>query len=150
MPTPQNISAAKIVLKGIIEDQCIESIAQLLEALPDLLGVEIPSGITNVVVSNIQPSDNQTTSVWFRLSNAGSFMGIYVFANGIWNAIYPTNVEGVQIFWQYSATGAVPAGFEKITVDTANISSAVVTALIAQYVTESSVDTYFAMQYVSF
>lgn len=152
MSTPQNIASARLVLKNILDTYCIESIEQLIEKLPDLLGVEIPaSSLTNVVVSNIQPSDSQTTDVWFRLSNSGSFLGIYVFADGVWNVIYPVNyADQVQIFWHYSPTGEVPPGFEKITAETANINADIVTALMAQYLTADSIEMYFAMQYIGF
>ena len=79
MSDTSNVTRAEIVLKGLPDLNCFTSWQEFLQALPDLLGVLIPSDITNVVVSNVQPTSSQTFDVWFRLSNSGSFIGIIYF-----------------------------------------------------------------------
>ena len=68
---------------------CFTSWPEFLKALPDLLTVEIPAGLTNVVITNVQPNDTQRDFVWFRMSNGGSFIGIYLFSAGKWTQFFP-------------------------------------------------------------
>ncbi len=115
MFNPQNVVKAPLVIQNIPENACFTTFKELLEALPQYLAVQIPDSITNVIVSNVQPSSSQTTSIWFRTSNSGGFMGIYVFAQGEWHNIYPIN-DGNQIQMQTftSLDGTVPEGWTKV------------------------------------
>lgn len=154
MSIPTNIASGTLVLRNVLETACFESLEDFVKQLTVLLGVEIDaSKISNVVVSNEQPSDSQTTSIWFRISNSGNFIGMYVFAGGAWRVMYPVNTDHVtQIFWFASDDGSAPPGWEKITDTTPNIAPGVIAALTAQYVQDPSntYDIYFAAQYIGF
>lgn len=135
--TPDLVRAA-IVLLGLPENTCFTSFQDFINQLPNLIGAEIPSNITNVVVSNVQPSDSQTTSIWFRLSNSGSFLSINVFSNGAWRDIYPINVDTpvdtLQIFWFQGDPTQPPAGWTS-TDDAPGIDAGIKAALAAEWLT---------------
>lgn len=149
--TPDLVRAA-IVLLGLPENTCFTSFQDFINQLPNLIGAEIPSNITNVVVSNVQPSDSQTTSIWFRLSNSGSFLSINVFSNGAWRDIYPINVDTpvdtLQIFWFLGDPAQPPAGWTN-TNDAAGIDSAMATALAANWIVAGT-QTYYSAIFTSF
>jgi|SRR6185369_482449 len=149
-----DVTRAEIVLTGLPDTKCFTSWQDFIAALPEFLAVEIPvSAISNVIVSNVQPSSSQTTSIWFRLSNAGGFLGIYVFSNGAWQDIYPVNVDTPvitnQIFWFFGDSIQPPAGWTN-TQDYAGLSADVKTALFAQWVNESGVFTYYSAVFTGF
>lgn len=156
MFTPENVVNAELVVKNIPEQACFTNFVDFVKALPQYLGVEVPASVTNVVVSNIQPSSSQTTSLWIRLDNSGSFIGIYVFSGGTWRNIYPISaISGdvaVQIQWFYSATGNPPPGWTFIDVGDPLLPASVVTALLAQYVQEpgGTYAYYFAAYFSGF
>lgn len=132
MFNPENVVSGALVIQNIPENACFTSYVEMLKSLPTYLGVQIPASVTNVVVSNIQPSSSQTTSVWFRLSNAGTFLGIYVFSQGEWHNIYPINDGNqFQIETFVSLDGTVPDGWTKIEVGDPLLPPAVVTAIVA-------------------
>lgn len=148
-----DIVRANIVLTGLPDTKCFTSWQDFIQDLPNILAAEVPSSVSNVVVSNVQPNSSQTTSVWFRTSNSGSFIGIYVFAQGEWHQIYPVNVDtGVpttQIFWLYGDSANPPAGWTNT--DTyIGLSGAVKTALKAQWVLEGATYTYYSAVFSGF
>ena len=153
MSDPGNVTRAEIVLTGLPHTKCFTSWQDFLAALPSFLSVEVPSSITNVIVSNIQPTSSQTADIWFRTSNSGSFIGIYVFAQGVWHQIYPVNVDGVpdttQIFWLYGDSANPPAGWTN-TDNYAGLSVPVKTALKSQWVLEGAIYTYYSAVFTSF
>lgn len=88
MPEVTVLGALK--LTGLIDNlECYTSIQQLLRDFPKLFSVEVPSSITNVIVSNQQPTATQRDAVWFRRSNGGVFIGIYLFSEGTWRQFFP-------------------------------------------------------------
>lgn len=133
MFNPENVVSGALVVQGIPENACFTSFTDLLKALPTYLGVQIPASVTNVIVSNVQPSSSQTTSIWFRYSNAGSFLGIYVFSQGEWHNIYPIN-DGNQFQIQtfVSLDGTVPEGWTKVAAGDPNLPGPVVTSITSQ------------------
>lgn len=80
---------ADIQIKGLPDLACFTSFGQLLRDLPNYLQVNIPTNITNVIVSNTQPAESQRNTVWFRMSNGGVFIGIYLFSEGTWRQFFP-------------------------------------------------------------
>ncbi len=80
---------ASLVITNLPDTACFTTFGDLLRALPDFLKVVIPTNITNVVVSKTQPLDTQRDNVWFRFSNGGVFMGIYLFSEGTWRQFFP-------------------------------------------------------------
>ena len=117
----------KLVLKALPELQCFTNFNDFLKALPSLYAVEVPSTVTNVIVSPSQPTSSQTSSVWVRTNNSSQFLGIYVFSEGNWIQICPA--PG-QIIWAYGDSSAPPDGYK--TTDAASgveISAGLATAL---------------------
>lgn len=93
---------------------CFTSFEELLKALPTFLTVEIPSTITNVIVSNVQPLDDQRDALWVRRNNAGSFVGLYIYASGTWRQIYPVgggNTGTFQLFRVKGDSRTIPEGY---------------------------------------
>lgn len=116
-----------LVLKALPELQCYTNFTDFLKALPSLYAVEVPATVTNVIISPSQPTSSQTSSVWIRTNNAGTFLGVYVFSQGQWVKIVPAPN---QIIWMYGDSSAVPFGYK--TTDDASgveISAALATAL---------------------
>lgn len=89
MSNESNAQLAEVHVKGLIDDTCFSSFQEFILALPQYLQVLIPSTVTNVSVSNIQPLDTQRDYVWFRRSNGGVFIGIYVYSEGGWIQVFP-------------------------------------------------------------
>lgn len=149
---PSNTITGNLVVKNLPETFCFESAHDLIEQLPSLLGVEIPSAnVSNVVVSNAQPTDSETTKIWFRFNNAGSFVGIYVFTEGAWTPIYLINdSKHIQIEWFSSTDGTAPTGWVEITASTPGFPPGVAAGLAAQAIADptSTFNVYFAAYYV--
>lgn len=102
-------------LLGKIDCECFTGIPDLLKKIPNLYAVEIPPDITNVILSNTMPDDDQHDCVWFRLNSAGSFVGIFIYQAGDWQQVYPVPQA---IFRMYGDSRAVPPGF--LLVDSTN------------------------------
>lgn len=149
MPSNNNVTRAAVVLLGLQETVCFTSMQEFLAALPTLIGVEIPSNITNVVVSNIQPSDSQTQDVWFREGNSGGFISINVFSAGTWNPIYPVNTDTtLQIFWLQGDPANPPKGWTN-TSESAAVDPTLATALAALWITGAA-STYYSAVFSGF
>lgn len=145
MSTPTNIVRGNLVVQNLPELFCFQDARQLIEQLPLLLGVEIPDFITNVIVSNTQPTDSQTAALWIRLANSGGFLGIYVFSQGRWRPILPVNDGNtLQVYWLTSSDGVVPDGFTRIEAGTPGVSPTVIAALTPQYVSFGTAIVYYA------
>lgn len=125
---------------------------EFIQALPSMIAAEVPSGITNVIVSNVQPTDSQTQDVWFRLSNSGSFLSINVFSQGAWRTIYPVNttspVDTLQIFWFQGDPTEPPAGWTN-TNDAVGLDATIKTTLAAQWIVGPS-STYYSAVFTGF
>lgn len=87
---------------------CFQSFEDLLKALPTFLTVEVPSTITNVIISNVQPQDNQRDAIWFRRSNSGEFIGIYLYSSGTWRLVFPSPNALIRM---YGDSRDVPEGY---------------------------------------
>lgn len=152
MATPELVKA-NIVLTGVQGTSCFTSMQEFIQALPDLIAAEIPSNITNVIVSPSQPTDSQTQDIWFRLSNSGSFISINVFSQGAWRVIYPVNVDTpsdtLQIFWFQGDPALPPAGWTNTTL-AAGIDPAIAAALAALWVAGSGTTKYYSAIFTGF
>lgn len=152
MPNNNNVTLADIVLIGLQDLSCFTSMQEVLQALPTLIAAAVPNNITNVTVSNIEPSDSQTGNVWFRISNAGSFVSINVFSQGAWHPIYPVNADlaspTLQIFWLQGDPANPPTGWTN-TNDAAGVDPGIQTALAALWVTGTNF-TYYSAVFTGF
>lgn len=121
MSSSNNINGS-IVLVGLPDTLCYQTIEELVNDLPNILQVSIdPPLITNVIVSATQPLSGQAGSVWFRVSNGGTFIGIYMFSGGTWTQVFPAPGE---IRWVVGDSANPPAGFI-LTDNAAYLSSAI-------------------------
>jgi hypothetical protein len=98
-----------IVVNGVPEKACFDNFTQLLQALGTYLAVEIPEQFfSNLVVSVAQPAQADRGKPWWRISPSGGFIGIYTYANNVWNQVLPAPN---QVFWLYGDSSNPPAGF---------------------------------------
>jgi len=111
MPAKTDVVQGAIKLMGLLEEECLTSGLDLIRALPRLLAVEVPSGISNVVVSAEQPGDDQRQALWVRLTNAGGFLGMYVYGAGNWQLITPLPSELVKVFGDSTNPATFPKGY---------------------------------------
>lgn len=80
---------AEVRILNLPDLACYQSFQELLLSLPTWLQVLVPVTVTNVIVSNTEPSASQVNYVWFRRNNAGTILGIYLYSNGAWNQFFP-------------------------------------------------------------
>lgn len=153
MVNSSDTTRADIVLTGLTDTKCFTSWQDFLQELPNLISVAVPNNITNVIVSNIQPTSSQTTDVWFRLSNSGSFISINVFSQGAWRTIYPVNVdspfETTQIFWFQGDPAQPPPGWTDTSSATI-MDPTIAAALAALWVTGSGGNQYYSAVFTGF
>lgn len=97
-----------IKLDGFLEGKCFTSWSEFISELPNMLSVEIPTGITNVTVGNIQPSSSELDHLWIKTDGAGSFIGMFIYTTGSWRQIYPAPN---QLFLMYGNSTNIPAGY---------------------------------------
>lgn len=149
MPLSGDVIKGALVITDLPDGQCFESFEALLRALPTFLGIQLPTSITNVIISNIQPSDDQRNSLWIRQSNDGGVLGIYVFAAGAWRQLTPVP-QGV--FWMYGNSTQVPTGYILVDDDNPHFTSLEVDAIQLQFVRDptDSFFTYFAVTFEGF
>lgn len=94
MTTNQTFSAPPEVLGalrllGIPDTQCFTDFKQIWKAIEQNFAVVLPVTITNVTVGPTQPLDTERNNVWFRTTNGGTFIGIYMFSDGTWRQFFP-------------------------------------------------------------
>lgn len=115
MPGNEDINVkGSIKINDLPDLGCFTSFEELLKALPTFLTVEIPNTITNVIISNVQPLDDQRDALWIRRNNAGSFVGLYIYASGTWRQIFPVgggNTGTVQLFRVKGDSRHIPEGY---------------------------------------
>jgi hypothetical protein len=111
-----NTITGSIKVIGLLEEGCSLSAQEFLLSLQELLAVEIPvQRITNVIISNQQPGDEDRNSLWVQQSNSGTVIGVRVFAAGAWVQLFPAPD---QIFWLKGDSRVPPAGYRTVTAGT--------------------------------
>jgi len=85
-PATRNVAGA-VKIVGVPETACFTDFADFLRQLQNYIILEIPESITNVVVSNEEPSSAQRGDVWYRFNDAGQFIGVYLFTDGSWQPV---------------------------------------------------------------
>lgn len=147
----ENTALGTIKLEGQIDDLCIEDLASFIKALEKYAKIHIPYSVTNVIVGNIPPGDGDRQKVWFRTDSSGSFVGIYIYAQGSWNVIFP---YPKQLFWigPGSDSRKIEKGFELISEDSGGMTTGEAQAIVAQYIGSPGNDyyTYYAVRYKGF
>ena len=123
------LNAVKLI--GKLDCYCFTSWLEVVKALPTILGVEIPSSITNVILSSSTPDDDQHDCIWFRLDTAGNFIGIFIYAVGDWQQVWPIP-QGIFRMWGDSRV--IPAGYRLIDSSNPNFTAAQVAAIQATWI----------------
>lgn len=145
-----NIGSIKGAIKvaGVPDTACFTTFADLINALGEYLRVEIPiQSVSNLIISNVQPGQADRDKPWWRISNSGSFIGIYTYNDGVWSQVLPA--PG-QVFWLIGDSDNPPAGYSFTAVASA-LSGPDYTALIAQAVPVGGPPfTYYPALYIGF
>lgn len=154
MAAPVNVTAkGALKLQNIPDNACFSNFKEFVESLPEYLTVEVPASISNVVISQAPPGEDDKNKLWFRRDASGNFIGIYVFQSGAWRPFYNLVIGAAvsQITWAHGSSSNVPDGFRLILANdpTSNIPQAVRQAIQSQYVPDGSGGfLYFALEYI--
>lgn len=137
-------------VNGSLDRQYFTSWREFIEALPNLLSVEIPSSITNVVVSAGEPGDDDGDKLWVRKDSAGGFLGLYLFQRGKWRRFF--NSAPNEVHWFGGDSNHPEEGFVVIDDEDAVFTSYVVTSLKVKYIPKELGDgyVYYAARFESF
>lgn len=146
MPTNPNVIAGALKLLSLPDLACFTSFGELLQALPDYLGIEIPNTITNVVISNIEPNDSQRSFLWVRYNAAGGFIGFYLYTGGAWTQVFPAPNE---IILMYGDSRSIPPGYQLADSSNPHITVPMETALQTLWVLDPTT-TYYIQFHVTF
>jgi hypothetical protein len=84
-----NVIQSALKLLQLPDRQCFTSWTDFLMQIPNLYGVELPTGITNVTIGNVAPSSSETDNLWIQTNNSGNFVGLFIYITGAWRQIYP-------------------------------------------------------------
>lgn len=145
--TDTDVITGAIKLQELLEDRCFTGWKDFLKSLPQLLLVEVPSSITNVIVSAIQPGDDQRDCVWLRLNAAGTFVGIFLYAAGDWNQIFPPSAY--TLFRMVGDHRYLPKGYKLADGNNGKLTSAAAAQLMTQWVKDPT-GTYYVIFDVTF
>lgn len=135
----QILGALKAI--GLLQGKHYESLEEFLQDIPNLYSVEIPESVTNVVVSNEQPGDDEREKLWVRVDNAGNFVGLCVYAKGAWQQVAPAPQ---QLFRVYGDSRYIPAGYLLADESTGKMTSLTAKQLKQQWVRDST-DSYYVI-----
>lgn len=131
MSTDNDVILGALKLIGKIDCECFTSWSDFITKLPKFFAVEIPSNITNVLVSTSEPNDDQHDNVWFKIDNAGSFVGIFIYAMGDWQQIFPTPQAIIRM---YGNSASIPPGYMLIDSSNPHFTAAEVTAIQSSWI----------------
>lgn len=110
----ETVIAGSLVSINVPEDACYDNFVELIRSLPLYLGVEIPNqDFSNLVISTQQPGAADIGKFWGQISNAGTFIGLRTYANGVWNFIFPVPaaVEWIAAKPEYPDSDSPPPGW---------------------------------------
>jgi hypothetical protein len=143
-----DVTLANLRSVGLADDFCFSSTSELLKAIEQNFKAVIPNTITNVIVSNAQPQSTERNSVWFRLSNSGTFTGIYMFTGTTWAQVIPAPN---QVIWMYGDSNNVPVGFQLVDSNNPNFTIAQVNHIKSFYYPAGAGPySYFAVTFSGF
>ena len=108
MPVGTDVVRGVLKLEGLLDEKCFTSWQEFVSAIPSLFAVELPNNITNVTVGATQPSDSERDHLWVKKDGSGSFVGLFIYAQGDWQQVYPAPN---QLFLMYGDSRAMPAGY---------------------------------------
>ena len=144
MTESNDVIRGAIKLDNFMEGLCFESFDAFIKALPSMLTVELPAGITNVTSSSQQPGDDERDHLWVRLDGSGSFLGLFVYAQGAWQQVYPPpNV----LYLVYGDSRVIPTGYQ-LASDSPNLTSAQITALKGSWLIGGTSPVWYSLFHV--
>lgn len=109
MPTNEDIVYGYLEAIGTPDTYCFESAQQYYESIAKNFRPAFSRTITNVVISNVQPTEEERQSLWIRMSNGGQYIGEYIFSGTSWKQITPVP-QG--LFRMYGDSRTVPEGYK--------------------------------------
>ena len=120
-----DVITGALKLNNFMEGKCFTSWADFIAAVPSMFSVEVPSNITNVSIGNQQPTSSELDHLWIKQDPSGSFIGLFLYAQGAWQQVYPVPN---QIFLVYGDSRNIDPGFTLASDDT-NLSAAQIQTL---------------------
>lgn len=148
MRDDSSLNLAEIRAFGLPQDFCFENVTQLISAISQYFKAVIPNDITNVIVSQSQPTSTQRMNMWVRLSASGTFIGIYFFNGTTWVQVLPIP-NGV--FWMHGDSTDVPEGFQLVDTGNPNFTAPEITHIKSFYYPAGPGPyTYFAVTFAGF
>lgn len=108
MSTSEDLVYGTLQPIGTPDTYCFESAQQFYESIAKNFKPAFSRSITNVVISNVEPTDEERQSLWIRLSNGGQYIGEYIFSGSTWKQISPVP-NGV--FRMYGDSRNIPTGY---------------------------------------
>lgn len=141
---PTNVLNGKVVITGLPDEACYTTFPELLQALVNYLGIEIPlDDISNVVIGVSQPGDADRNKLWVRRAPSGAVMGLYTFSEGKWISIFPGgDSKTVQIFWFVGDSRTPPPGYQTLAKGDGTLPSSQFDKLQLQWI-EDPTNTYY-------
>lgn len=137
---PSNTIVGSVKVLNLPETACYETFAEFVKDLAKYLVVEIAAGdISNVIISTQQPGEGDTGKLWVRRTGSGQVIGLYVFVEGKWVALFPPE-HGV--FWMWGDSRTPDPGYKLIEQDSGIIPPADYPKFSAQYIKDPT-NTYF-------
>lgn len=127
-------------ITNLPECQCFTSFEDFIKALPNYLGVELPKNFTNVSVGNVQPSEADRDTVWFRMSPSGAFIGIFVYYRGTWISVFPAPNQLIRVVGD---SRTPPTGYKVVAVGDAGITDPTTLTAIQTGWVRDSTNTYY-------
>lgn len=114
-------------IKNLPADFAITDLISLVKFLEANGAVQFNSSqLTNVVVSAVAPSTADKGVIWWRINEAGSFVGLFTFVGSQWVQAFPVP-NGV--FKITGNSNEIPQGYTLVTDDLPGFSTAMVNKL---------------------
>lgn len=100
-----------IKIQNILEEACVLDFPDLIRQLPNFITIEVPSTISNVVIGPQQPGSDKRNNLWIRTDSSGDFLGIFVYAVGLWRQVYPVPMGLIRIADGAADSRTPPVGY---------------------------------------
>ena len=144
------MSESNDVIRGVLkidnlpDTECFTSWSDFLKRLPYLLSVELPASVTNVNVGSSQPTDDERDNLWVRKDNSGSFLGLFIYAQGSWRQIFPAQNSPILMLGD---SRVIPSGYT-LASDVTFVTTDQLTALKRLWVVGGTSPEWFTMFHV--
>lgn len=128
------------------QDASLTTVQALIKDMEKYLAVEFDvEKITNVFVSSVQPDNTERDVIWFRINNAGNFIGIFVYIQSQWLQMFPPPNAITRV---YGDSRDIAPGFVLVSTDLSGFNSAMVAKLQESWITEGDHKILFDVVYV--